>query len=107
MVASKLIREARLRAGLSQRALAERLGTQQPAVARWESGDRSPDFETVARVVRACGLELRISLEDADPQEDQLIHQYLALDPEQRLLHNRRMLETERWAASLKEVPRG
>ncbi|KAA0099672.1 helix-turn-helix domain-containing protein [Mycolicibacterium sp. P1-18] len=35
---AQLIREARLRAGLTQAVLAQRAGIAQPAIARWEAG---------------------------------------------------------------------
>lgn len=85
MNSSYLIREARLRAGLSQRELAERVRTTQSAVARWEAGRTHPSAETLAKVVEACGLELRPSLVDAEPGDVTLIERTLELTPEQRL----------------------
>ena len=55
------IREARDRAGLTQEELAERLGTTQSAVARWEKGDVSPRLDTFERALGACGLTLRLA----------------------------------------------
>ncbi len=46
--------------GLSQRALAERLGTRQPQVARLESGEHNPRFETLVNIVRVTGIEFCI-----------------------------------------------
>jgi chemotaxis signal transduction protein/DNA-binding XRE family transcriptional regulator len=63
-MAASLVREARRRAGLSQRELARRAGTSQPAVARIEAGRQSPGHSTLARLVEACGLELRYELAD-------------------------------------------
>ena len=37
---------ARSRAGLSQEALGKEVGASQPAVARWEAGEHSPDLRT-------------------------------------------------------------
>lgn len=85
MPSADLIREARLRARLTQAELAERLGTTQSAIARWETGGAEPSFETLARVTRACGLELRVGLDDADPSEVSLIERNLALSPAERL----------------------
>jgi transcriptional regulator with XRE-family HTH domain len=79
-----LIREARLRAGLTQRDLASRLGTTQSAIARWEAGRAQPSLETVSKLVGACGLELRVNLADADPGDASLIERTLRLTPEQR-----------------------
>jgi len=49
------IREARIRAGLSQAALAERFHVSQPAVSTWEIGSSQPQGEvreSVSRVAR-------------------------------------------------------
>ncbi len=60
VMSGDLIREARLRAGLTQCELGERLGKAQSVIARWERGDATPSLETLREVVRACGLELLI-----------------------------------------------
>jgi len=80
-----LIREARRRAGISQRELAHRLGTQQPVISRWESGRTSPGHETVERAVRACGFELEIALIPVDDHDLVLIKRELKLLPHERL----------------------
>jgi transcriptional regulator with XRE-family HTH domain len=85
MSSADLIREARLRARLTQAALAARVGTTQSAIARWEAGGAEPSLATLSRVIRACGLELRIGLDDADPGEVSLIERNLALSPAGRL----------------------
>ncbi len=54
------IREARSRANLTQEELAERLGTTQSAIARWEKGDVSPRLDTFEKLATACGLTLRL-----------------------------------------------
>src|SRR5712691_2497873 len=50
-IASEVI-AYRVEQGLSQTALAERLGMKQPAVARLEAGDVTPTIETLQRLVR-------------------------------------------------------
>lgn len=83
-----LVHEARRRAGLTQRELAERAGTTQSAVARWESGRSEPAFATVVRLVRLCGFVMDVHLE---PYDDGLRDDWsqaqrsLPLTPEQRL----------------------
>ena len=62
MTAGQLIREARLRAALSQRELGQRIGRPGPQIARWESGTVDPGFAVVQRVVRVCGFDLDESL---------------------------------------------
>lgn len=60
------IHELREKRGLSQRELAERLGTTQSAVARLEAGNVSPSLPTLDRVAKALGVELVVSFVDLD-----------------------------------------
>ncbi len=59
--------KARREAGLTQADVAERMGTQAPAVARLEralaTGKHSPSIATVRKYVKACGktLVLRVA----------------------------------------------
>ena len=54
--------KARQEAGLSQAQVAERMGTQAPAVARLErslaTGKHSPSIATLRKYVKACGKSL-------------------------------------------------
>jgi DNA-binding XRE family transcriptional regulator len=43
--------------GLSQRALASQLGVSQPRVAKMESGEQNPDFDTIVATVEKLGTE--------------------------------------------------
>ena len=52
--------EARSRAGLSQRALAKKMRTTQPVVARLESGRGHPSLRTLERLAEATGSRLSI-----------------------------------------------
>jgi predicted nucleotidyltransferase/DNA-binding XRE family transcriptional regulator len=58
-----VLREARIRAGLSQVELGRRAGVTQSVVSAYESGGRQPSLPTLARLVDATGsdLELRSS----------------------------------------------
>ena len=85
MLAWALVQEARRRAGLTQRELAERAGTSQAAIARIERGRQEPSLETLQKILRATGLELRVELAPIDDHDAQLIEQALAMTPEQRL----------------------
>lgn len=96
--ASRLIRRARIRAGLTQADLARRLGTKQPVVARWESGARCPAYDTVLRALSACGFDIDTVLTPMDPQTDAQIQRWSSLTPDQRLTLNQELLETEAWA---------
>ncbi|MBI4730391.1 MAG: helix-turn-helix transcriptional regulator [Acidobacteria bacterium] len=68
--AGNLVRLARLERGLSQRDLARKAATSQAAVAAYESGRRSPSLQTLARIVRSAGLDLRIRLEPLDDHDE-------------------------------------
>ena len=87
MVSGDLLREARLRAGLTQAELAERAGTARSQISRYERGDVLPSLETLRRLVGACGLELGFRLFNADVGEHDatLIAQTRPLTPEQRV----------------------
>ena len=51
---------ARAEAGLTQEALAERMGTTQSAIARLEGGRVSPSVETLRRYAVGVGKRLRV-----------------------------------------------
>jgi transcriptional regulator with XRE-family HTH domain len=70
--AGNLIRIARLEKGLSQRELARLAATSQAAIAAYESGKRSPTLDTLARIIRAAGLDLRIQIAPADSHDEWL-----------------------------------
>lgn len=63
----KLIRQARIEAGLSQGQLAARAGTAQSAISRIENDRISPTVETLERIIVATGakLEMRIVRREA------------------------------------------
>lgn len=86
-----LIVEARKRAGLTQRELAERAGTTQSSVARWESARSEPSFANVVRLLRLCGFVLDVHLElyDDGLRDDWAQAQrLLGLSPPERLESN-------------------
>jgi ribosome-binding protein aMBF1 (putative translation factor) len=68
-LATALIR-ARAAAGLTQEELAERMGTKQEVVARWEGGKVLPSTRTLARLARATGTRLHISFAPPPAQTD-------------------------------------
>ena len=53
---------ARAAAGLTQAALAERMGTTQSAIARLEGGRVSPSVETLRKYAKAVGKRLRVEM---------------------------------------------
>jgi len=87
-----LLRAARERAGLSQRALARRANTAQSVVARIESGDTSPSYETLQRLLKAAGFELSAELRPTLSGRSHVLEdvsRILTLSPEQRLIELR------------------
>jgi transcriptional regulator with XRE-family HTH domain len=88
-----LIKEARLRVGLTQLELAGRLGVKQPLVARWENGVTRPSFQSLERALEACGLDLQIALVEHDDHDSGLIAQQLAMSPAQRMRNWENMIE--------------
>jgi len=52
----------RVEHGLTQTALARKLGVKQPAVARLEAGDHEPTVATLARLSRQLGITLRLEV---------------------------------------------
>jgi transcriptional regulator with XRE-family HTH domain len=85
MISWAILQEARHRAGLTQRELAERAGTSQSAIARIERGRQIPSLETLQRILRACDLDLELRIVPHDTHDDTLIDWMLAMTPEQRL----------------------
>jgi transcriptional regulator with XRE-family HTH domain len=85
MISADLLREARLRAGLTQAELARRIGRSQSQIARWENGKVEPSLETLRRLVRACGLELTYGLANYDDSYVPYIKRLLELSPQERL----------------------
>jgi transcriptional regulator with XRE-family HTH domain len=80
-----LVREARLRAGLSQAELAQRAGVPQSTVGRIESGARVPSTALLEALIDAAGFELRVGLGDEDPGTDSLFERTLRRSPDERL----------------------
>lgn len=85
MPAWAIIREARARADLTQRALAERAGKAQSEIAKIERGRRDPTVSTLERLVRAAGFDLKIQLVPSDDHDERLIEAMLSAPVEERL----------------------
>lgn len=100
--ASRMLRWARRKAGLTQRELAGRTGMAQSAVARIESGAVVPRVDTLDKLLRACGYTLEVEELRGQGVDTSLIDEMLDLTPEERLERSRR--EAERLSAFLREV---
>jgi transcriptional regulator with XRE-family HTH domain len=80
-----LIREARLRAGLTQYELAERTQRDRSVIARWEQGAVAPSLETLLELVRACGFNLPLELVRHDESNLERLRKNVLLSPERRV----------------------
>jgi transcriptional regulator with XRE-family HTH domain len=60
MQVAALIRRSRWAAGITQLELATRADTAQPAVAAYESGARTPNLATLARLLDACEHDIEV-----------------------------------------------
>lgn len=86
----QFVREARRRAGLTQRTLATRAGVSQPLVTRIENGDVGATWDRVLQLVRACGFDLDVRVVPLDEDAWTLGEEGQEISPDQRL---DRMLE--------------
>jgi len=85
MRSAALIREARLRAGLTQAELAERTGRDRSVIARWEQAVVAPSVETLIELVRACGFDLPLELVPHDVSGADRLKKNTMLSPERRV----------------------
>jgi len=63
-VAALVLRDARLRARLSQTELARRAGVAQSVISAYEAGRREPSLATLSRMVNATGHAIKLGLEE-------------------------------------------
>jgi transcriptional regulator with XRE-family HTH domain len=80
-----LLREARLRAGLSQAALAERSEVHRVQINRYEAGAVVPSLDTLLELVNACGFDVPLELVPRQPAADDVLSELQQLSPERRL----------------------
>jgi transcriptional regulator with XRE-family HTH domain len=84
--AAQLVRDVRRSAGLSQQALATRLGTTQSSIAQLESDRSNPRVSTLERALRACGRELAFEARPHKSSIDEtLVAAQLRIEPGERL----------------------
>jgi transcriptional regulator with XRE-family HTH domain len=83
--AAALIRRSRVKSGLTQRELADRLGKAQATIAKLEREGANPTLATLTEAMRATGFELELSAKPIRATLD-----------EQQILAQLRMTPTER-----------
>lgn len=96
--AANLLRDARIRSGISQRDLARRGQTAQSVIARIELGQVSPSWDTLARLLAAAGFELRAGLDLKAVARTHMLDdvaRILSLSPEERLAEVRNVSQFE------------
>jgi transcriptional regulator with XRE-family HTH domain len=81
----ELIREARLRAGLTQAELSELTGRERSVIARWEQGVISPPIDSLMEIIHACGFDLPLTLMPVDRSADDELREALLATPSERV----------------------
>jgi len=84
MSAATYVNQARRAAGFSQRELSRRTGVPQSAIARIECALQTPRADTLERLLRACGFELRLGPVRGGGVDRSLIEHWLELSPAER-----------------------
>lgn len=105
--ASTAIREARVEAGLTQRALADRMGVAQPVVARLERAGSNPTYRVFTAAMTAAGRALVTVPVDRGNVDRGLVKGRLQRTPAQRLLDFEHALTGARAFAVAAERARG
>jgi transcriptional regulator with XRE-family HTH domain len=95
MWSATLIREARLRARLTQQELADLSGRQRSVIARWEQGAIEPSLETFLEIIAICGFELPIELVPRDESANDRLQKNALLSPERRVQRALKASSTE------------
>lgn len=88
-----LVREVRDFAGLTQRELANRLGTQQSSVSAWERGHDVPRVDTLGRILTVCGFEADLTFRRHDDVDRAQIRQQLQMTTEDRVASSENVSE--------------
>jgi transcriptional regulator with XRE-family HTH domain len=104
VISSHLIREARLRAGLTQSELAALSGKAASMIGRWERGEALPPLETTVDLIRSAGFDLSMAITAGDDHDLVLIRRSLALQPAERLAE---LVRATRAINSMVSVARG
>jgi len=84
-MASRMLKHARGRAGLTQRALAAKVGIPQETIARIESGRVDPRVGTLDRLLEGCGFGLEVEPRLGIGVDRTHIDALLDLTPSERL----------------------
>ena len=80
-----MLREARLRAGLSQEELADVSGKDRTVIARYEQAVVAPSIDTLVEMLRSCGFDILLELVPYEPGLSARMVELQRLSPERRL----------------------
>jgi hypothetical protein len=69
-ISAALIKQARMRAGISQAELSQRSGKAKVQIGRWETGTVAPSLDTLLELLRACGFDIPLTLRVFEPVDD-------------------------------------
>lgn len=92
-----LLQLARIKAGISQRELAQRASVPTTMISAYERGKRKPSLLTLLRLLHAAGFELRMTLEPYDSHDKVLAALETARPPGER---SRRDSQIEAWRSA-------
>ncbi|MDQ6893310.1 MAG: helix-turn-helix domain-containing protein [Acidobacteriota bacterium] len=84
MEAADLLRQARRRAALTQLELGKRAGVTQASISRIEDSRTRPRFDTLDRLLEACGFSLELSPRLGEGVDRTAIRALLGLTPAER-----------------------
>jgi transcriptional regulator with XRE-family HTH domain len=76
---------------MSQQELADRAGVPATMISAYERDKRQPTLETLLRLLRAAGFDLRMRLEPYDPHDDVLAALEETRTPRQRARRDRQI----------------
>jgi len=99
--AGRYLRYARRKAGLTQAQLADAAGVPQSVIGRIESGASTPRFDTLDRLLNACGYALEPAPRTGIGVDRTLIAPALAVSAEERA---RAAVEHARGVAAFREA---
>ena len=90
-LSSALLQLARLKAGMSQRELAERAGVPVTMISAYERDQRQPTLTTLLRLLHVAGFDLRLHLAAYDPHDDILAELEESRSEAERLRRDRHL----------------
>jgi len=102
-MASRMLRHARRRAGLTQRQLSARVGIPQETIARIEKGHVDPRVTTLDRLLEGCGFALDHSTRTGQGVDRSQIRALLAMPEPERA---RWLAESSRNVARMRSIAR-